>query len=61
MQFIFLESLRLYPPVPISNRVATHEYKIPETDKYSKKVFIPLLGAQRNPNYYPERSKFIPE
>lgn len=61
---IFSETLRLYPAVPILTRVCSHEYQIPGTDNILEKgtsVLLPLFGAQRDPNYYPDPDKFIPD
>ncbi|KAF2895106.1 hypothetical protein ILUMI_11068 [Ignelater luminosus] len=58
------ESLRLFPPVTQLLRKCTEDYKIPGTDIVLQKgsqVFIPLLGIQTDPEYFPEPEKFDPE
>ncbi|XP_044584080.1 cytochrome P450 6k1-like isoform X2 [Cotesia glomerata] len=58
------ETLRLYPPAPIIDRVATEDYKIPDTDIIIEKgtaVYIPLPGVHKNPKYHPDPEKFDPD
>ncbi|KAF2897213.1 hypothetical protein ILUMI_08961 [Ignelater luminosus] len=58
------ETLRKYPPVSVLTRNCTQSYKIPNTDVIIDKdvqVFIPVLGIQHDPEYYPEPDKFDPE
>ncbi|KAF2902946.1 hypothetical protein ILUMI_03246 [Ignelater luminosus] len=59
-----LKTLRKYPPVPIHTRECTKTYKVPGTNIILDKgslVFIPVLGIQRDPKYYPDPDKFDPE
>lgn len=54
----------MYPAVPVLNRVASHDYPIPGTNKVLEKgtsIFLPLLGAQRDPKYFPDPDNFVPE
>lgn len=62
--YIFLETLRKYPPLPVLNRICTKEYKIPGTKiilEKGTKVVIPVLGLQYDPEFYPDPQKFDPE
>ncbi|KAJ6634112.1 putative cytochrome P450 6a14, partial [Pseudolycoriella hygida] len=59
-----LETLRKHPVVPVLNRETTRDYIIPGTNVIIEKgtsVIIPVLPLQRDPKYYPEPEKFIPE
>lgn len=53
----------MYPPVPVLNRVNSHDYTLPGGEVIEKgtSVFIPLLGAQRDPAYYSDPDEFIPD
>lgn len=54
----------MYPIVPILNRECTKDYQFPGTKYRISKgtaVFIPLLGMQRDPKYYPDPLQFRPE
>lgn len=58
------ETLRKYPPVPVHTRECTKTYKVPNSDVVLKKgsfVFIPVLGIQLDPEYYPDPERFDPE
>lgn len=58
------ETLRKYPPFPVLTRLCTQSYKIPNSDVIIDKnvqAFIPILGIQYDPEYYPEPDKFDPE
>lgn len=59
-----METLRLYPILPFLDRRCTSDYQIPGTDIILKKgqgIYIPIMGIQRNPQYFPEPLKFDPE
>lgn len=54
----------MYPIVPILNRECTKDYQFPGTEYRITKgtaVFIPVLGLQRDPKYYPDPNVFRPE
>jgi cytochrome P450 family 6 len=56
--------LRKYPPVPELNRICTKDYKVPGSNiviKKDTKVWIPVLGLHRDPEFYPDPEKFDPE
>ncbi|KAK9710333.1 Cytochrome P450 [Popillia japonica] len=64
MDKVVNETLRMYPPAPVLNRVCTADYNIPNTDvilSAGTKVFISVLGIHRDAEYYPEPNKFNPE
>ncbi|KAL1400197.1 hypothetical protein pipiens_002095 [Culex pipiens pipiens] len=58
------ELYRKFPPVPFLNRACTKEYVIPGTNTVIARgtpIIISLLGLGRDPQYYPEPERFIPE
>lgn len=58
------EVLRLYPPLINLQRVVTKDYKVPDTEYLLKKgdfLIVPLYSIQRDPQYFPNPSEFIPE
>lgn len=58
------ETLRKYPIVPIHMRIATKDFKVPDSDIIIEKgtsTFIPVLGMHRDPEIYDDPMKFIPE
>jgi cytochrome P450 family 6 len=64
MEKVINETLRKYPPVPGLNRICTKDYKVPGSNimiKKDTKVWIPVLGLQRDPEFYPDPEKFDPE
>ncbi|XP_064212050.1 cytochrome P450 monooxygenase isoform X1 [Tribolium castaneum] len=64
MDKVVNETLRKYPPLPGLNRVCNKEYKVPGTDfviEKGTKIWIPVLGLHRDPEYFPNPEKFDPE
>lgn len=60
----FLETLRLYPPVPVLLRRCTEDFKIPESDVVIEKGIraeIPVFAMQRDPEHFPEPEKYNPD
>ena len=60
---IYLESLRLHPPAWVVERVCTRDYKVDNTltIREGMLVNIPVHSIHRDPRYYEEPLKFIPE
>lgn len=57
------ETQRLYPPGPNLFRICTKNYKIPDTEIIIEKgtnIFVSVLGIHRDPNIYPNPTKFDP-
>lgn len=63
--FVFyLETLRIYPTLPVLNRTCVKDYPIPGTDKVIEKgaeIFIPSFALHRDPKYWDEPLKFNPD
>ena len=61
---VISETLRLYPPAPILDRVPIQNYKIPGSNIVIEKgtpVYITLTGLQRDPKYYRDPLTFNPD
>uniref|UniRef100_A0A1L8E4F1 Putative cytochrome n=1 Tax=Nyssomyia neivai TaxID=330878 RepID=A0A1L8E4F1_9DIPT len=57
------ETIRMYPGLPLFNRMCTKDYPIPGTDYVIEKgtpIIVSLLGLQMDPKYFPEPEKFKP-
>ncbi|XP_044259566.1 probable cytochrome P450 6a13 isoform X2 [Tribolium madens] len=64
MDKVVNETLRKYPPLPGLIRICNKKYKVPGTDfviEKGTKIWIPVLGLHRDPEYYPNPEKFDPE
>lgn len=62
--FILVETLRKYPIVPFLDRRCSKRYQIPGTDLVLDKgesVFIPIMGIQNDPKYFPNPERFDPD
>ena len=60
---LFLESLRMFPPIFQLIRKSSKDYKIPNTNLIIPKntgILIPVHAIHNDPEYYPEPEKFIP-
>lgn len=54
----------MYPPLPAVPRTCTEDYLIPDTNITIEKgttIMIPILGIQRDKEYFPEPDKFDPD
>ncbi|KAK2586911.1 hypothetical protein KPH14_009844 [Odynerus spinipes] len=61
---VISETLRLYPPAPIIDRVATQDYVIPGTDVVIEKgtpVYAVLTGIHLDPANFPDPLRFDPD
>lgn len=61
---VISETLRLYPPAPIIDRVATRDYVIPGTDVVLEKgtpVYAVLTGIHLDPKNFPDPLYFDPD
>ncbi|KAG8270387.1 hypothetical protein J6590_086159 [Homalodisca vitripennis] len=57
------ETMRIYPPFPLLNRVCTKSYKIPESDVTLEEglvILIPVYSIHHDPKHYPEPDLFDP-
>lgn len=64
LHFLFAETLRKYPALPLLNRECTEDYQLPGTDIVLEKgtaIVIPSLALHRDENYFPEPMKFNPD
>ncbi|XP_049814799.1 cytochrome P450 6k1-like [Schistocerca nitens] len=58
------ETLRMYPPVPILNREAVQDYKLPGYDcvlEKGTKLLIPVMGLHYDRKFFRNPEKFDPE
>ncbi|XP_043504588.1 cytochrome P450 6k1-like [Polistes fuscatus] len=61
---VISETLRLHPPAPIIDRVATKDYVIPGTNVLIEKgtpVYAVLTGIHVDPKYFPDPLRFDPD
>ncbi|XP_049964465.1 cytochrome P450 6a2-like [Schistocerca serialis cubense] len=61
---IRLQTLRMYPSVPVLNREVVQDYKLPGYDcvlEEGTKVFIPVLGLHHDRKFFRNPEKFDPE
>ncbi|XP_003424479.1 cytochrome P450 6k1 [Nasonia vitripennis] len=57
------EALRMYPPLPIVDRVAVRDYKLPGSNVTIQKgtpIYISVTGTNRDPKYFEKPNEFIP-
>ncbi|KAK9496567.1 hypothetical protein O3M35_013155 [Rhynocoris fuscipes] len=57
------ETLRMYSPAPVLQRVCTKEYTLPNGFKITVgiTIFIPIVTVHKDPQIYPEPEEFRPE
>lgn len=61
---LVLETLRLHPPFPVTSRMCTQTYKIPDTDVIIEEgttLLFSAIGLQYDSKYYEQPDKFVPE
>lgn len=64
LQQIISETLRLYPPAPLIDRICVKDYKLPGTDIVIEKgtsVYVALNGIHMDPKYHPDPLRFNPD
>ncbi|XP_058837438.1 cytochrome P450 9e2-like [Topomyia yanbarensis] len=66
MDMCVSESLRLWPPIPIIDRLCISDYRLDDgqihcTIEKGAGIFIPIYGLHRDPKYFPEPERFDPE
>lgn len=69
MDMVISETLRLYPPVLMIDRVCEKEFDLPPagdgyksvTVRQNNNVMIPVYGLHTDPQYFPDPEKFDPE
>ncbi|KAK5638815.1 hypothetical protein RI129_013110 [Pyrocoelia pectoralis] len=64
MEQCIYETLRIYPTATYLSRLCTKTYHIPDSDVIIDKgthLHIPILGIQRDPEYFPDPLKFNPD
>nr|XP_054760249.1 cytochrome P450 3A24-like [Lytechinus pictus] len=59
---VVCETLRMFPPAAVSNRMCNETFEHNGlTIEKGTQVFIPMYTIHRDPDYWPEPEKFIPE
>lgn len=65
IQLYTTETLRIYPPVPMLNRICSKRWPIPNSEgrfiEPNTAILIPLHAMQTDPKYYPDPQRFDPE
>ncbi|CAD0254264.1 unnamed protein product [Spodoptera exigua] len=70
LDMVVSEGMRLWPPAPFMDRICVNDYNIGRPNKEAKKdliirkgqcVLIPAYDLHRNPEYFPNPTKFDPE
>ncbi|KAL0111375.1 hypothetical protein PUN28_012931 [Cardiocondyla obscurior] len=60
---ILTESLRLHPPLPVTDRIAVKDYKVPGTELIIEKdiaVYVSVNATNQDPKYFSNPREFIP-
>ncbi|XP_011868123.1 PREDICTED: cytochrome P450 6k1-like [Vollenhovia emeryi] len=60
---VITESLRLHPPLPVIDRIATRNYELPDTGLTIEKgvsVYISINAFNQDPKYFSDPQNFIP-
>nr|XP_033184375.1 cytochrome P450 6k1-like isoform X1 [Bombus vancouverensis nearcticus] len=61
---VISETLRIYPPAPLIDRICVKDYKIPGTETVIEKgtpVYVALTGLHRDPRYFSNPQHFDPD
>ncbi|CAK1552775.1 unnamed protein product [Leptosia nina] len=64
MDQVIAEGVRMHPAVPILDRYALEDYKIPNTDLTIEKgtpIYVSLYGIHRDPQFFDQPDVFDPE
>ncbi|XP_053598699.1 cytochrome P450 6k1-like [Microplitis demolitor] len=64
LDMVISETLRKYPTLPVLDRVANDNYKIPDSNLVIEKgtpIMIPVSALQYDPEYFPNPEKYDPE
>jgi cytochrome P450 len=63
LEMVILETLRILPPLGVSFRECSADYKLPggALIKRGTEIHIPVLGIHSDERYYPNPKKFDPE
>jgi len=64
LEAVIMETLRLYPPAFSLERKCCKDYRLPDTDVIIKKDTVcvfPIWSIHRDPKYFKDPEKFIPE
>lgn len=61
---VISETLRMYGPIPVTDRQCTKEYNLPGTDVIIPKgmvVIVPIYSIHHDKRFWPEPKQFCPE
>nr|BAN21142.1 cytochromeP450 [Riptortus pedestris] len=63
LENVIHETTRVFPPVPMLNRMCTKDYTFPDGTLLEKgsNIIIPIYSIQRDPDYYPQPDLFDPD
>lgn len=67
MDMVVSESLRKWPPAPVTDRQCDKDYQLSEGDNYNftinkgDKLWLPIYALHHDANYFPDPQKFDPE
>ncbi|XP_063239800.1 cytochrome P450 4c3-like [Bacillus rossius redtenbacheri] len=62
LEQVINETMRLYPPAPLTGREVTEEIKLTKyTLPAGTYIAIPVLLIHRNPEYFPDPNRFYPD
>nr|BBE49546.1 cytochrome P450 monooxygenase [Adoxophyes honmai] len=70
LDMVLSESLRKWPPAGVTDRLCTRDYNMGKPNAHATKdfilkkgevIFVPIFSFHRDPQYFPNPSKFDPE